>query len=250
MDHPHPPRPASGPAGPARIIALDGPAGSGKSTVGRLLADQLGYLFFDTGAMYRAVTWAAQHRAIPLDDEVAMTHLAEVLPIHIRQPTHGETDGRAYSVVIDGQDVTWAIRAPEVESGVSQVSAWPGVRHALVAQQRRVAENVGQPGGPPGIVMAGRDIGTVVLHDAERKLYLNASPEERARRRHEELLARGVPSDYEETLAAVIRRDTLDSTRAASPLRPADDAIILVTDGLPIERSVALARAAVETGHA
>jgi len=205
----------------------------------------LGYLFFDTGAMYRAVTWAAQRAGIPLDADDRLTHLAATLPILIRQPAPGETDGRAYSVLIGGDDATWAIRAPAVEAAVSQVSAWAGVRHALVAQQRRVAASVGTPDGPAGIVMAGRDIGTVVLPQADCKLYLNAGPAERARRRHDELRARGEPSDFDQTLAAVVRRDTIDSTRAVSPLRPAADAIILVTDGLPIAQSVALALQAV-----
>ncbi len=208
----------------------------------------MGYLFFDTGAMYRAVTWAAQQQGLPLDDGERLAQLTERLPILIRRPAAGETDGRDYSVLIDGTDVTWAIRAPEVEAAVSQVSAWAGVRHALVEQQRRVAAAVGMSNGPAGIVMAGRDIGTVVLPQADCKLYLNAGPAERAQRRHAELQARGESSDYAQTLAAVIRRDTIDSTRAVSPLRPAADAIILVTDGLPIAQSVALALQAVGGG--
>jgi len=226
-------------AAPPRKIALDGPASSGKSTIGRLLAARLGYLFFDTGAMYRAVTWAAQHAGIPLDAGDQLTALAETLPVAIRQPAPAETDGRAYSVLVGDQDVTWAIREPDVEAGVSQISAWPGVRSALVAQQRKVADTVGHAGGPPGIVMAGRDIGTVVLPDADRKIYLDAGPAERAQRRYREQAARGGGETYARTLAELIRRDTIDSTRATSPLRPAADAVRILTDGLAVDEVLA-----------
>ena len=220
-------------------------ASSGKSTIGRLLAARLGYLFFDTGAMYRAVTWAAQQQAIPLNTAEPLTTLAETLPMQIRQPLPTDTDGRAYSVFVGDQDVTWAIRRPEVEASVSQVSAWPGVRQALVAQQRKVALEVGQPGGPPGIVMAGRDIGTVVLPDAGRKIYLDASAQERARRRYLEQQGRPGALTYEQTLDEIVRRDTIDSTREVSPLRAAPDAIRIVTDGLSVEEVLDRALAAV-----
>ncbi|MGI8588241.1 MAG: (d)CMP kinase [Chloroflexia bacterium] len=219
-----------------RTIAIDGPASSGKSTIGRLLAERLGYLFFDTGAMYRAVTWAALQRGVPLDDPAALTALAESLPVSIRSPASTDNDGRAYSVFVADRDVTWEIRRPEVEAAVSAVSAGPGVRRALVEQQCRVAETVGAIYGPAGIVMAGRDIGTVVLPQADLKIYLDAGPQERARRRFNEQAARGGTATYEETLQDILRRDRIDSTRAASPLRPADGAVRILTDGLSVEK--------------
>jgi cytidylate kinase len=222
------------------VIAIDGPAGAGKSTVGRLLAGRLGYLFFDTGAMYRAVTWAALRRGVCLDSEAALADLAQHLDIQITLPTPVQVaeDGRAYSVLVDGADVTWAVRDPDVEAQVSTVSAHSGVRDALVVQQRRVAQSAGRPGGPPGIVMAGRDIGTVVLPEADLKIYLDASPVERARRRAAELAGRGQTPGFAEVLAEIERRDHLDSTRAISPLRRAEDAVLLVTDGLAIEQTM------------
>ena len=207
-------------------ITIDGPAASGKSTIGELLARHLGYLYFDTGVMYRAVTWAALSRDIPIEDEAAVTALAEQLRIDVIPPT--VDDGRQYTVLADGVDVTWAIRTAEVNADVSPVSAYPGVRRALVAQQRRVAE-----GGR--VVMVGRDIGTVVLPDADFKLYLDASVEERAQRRWREVQARGERADYAPVLDSMRRRDEIDSHRAASPLRVADGAVVLDTTDLGIE---------------
>jgi cytidylate kinase len=212
------PRPAT--------IAIDGPAASGKSTVGELLARSLGYLYFDTGVMYRAVTWAALSRDVPIGDEAAVTALAEEIRIDVTSPTAG--DGRQYTVLADGVDVTWNIRTPAVDANVSQVSAYPDVRRALVVQQRRVAAR-----GP--VVMVGRDIGTVVLPDADLKLYLDASVEERARRRWQEERARGEATDYEPVLASMRRRDDIDSHRAVSPLRVAPDAVVLDTTVLSID---------------
>jgi len=211
-------------------IAIDGPAASGKSTVGELLARHLGYLYFDTGVMYRAVTWAALLRSVPVQDEAAVTALAAQLRIDITPPT--VDDGRQYTVLADGVDVTWAIRAPEVDADVSTVSAYPGVRRALVVQQRRVA-------GEGRVVMVGRDIGTVVLPDADLKLYLDASVEERARRRWREVWARGEDADYEPVLVLMRRRDEIDSGRKVSPLRAADDAVVLDTTGMDIGEVVA-----------
>lgn len=230
-----------------RVIALDGPAGAGKSTVGRLLAQRLGYLFFDTGAMYRAVTWAALRRNVPLDDEAALSDLAHHLAMEISLPTPTQAvDGRAYTVYVDRQDVTWEIRKADVEAQVSGVSGHAGVREALVAQQRKVAEQVGRPGGAPGIVMAGRDIGTVVLPEADLKIFLDASPVERARRRAEELAGRGQRVPFADVLAEIERRDRLDSTRAISPLRRAEDAVLITTDGLAIEQTMDLVLRVVE----
>jgi len=204
-------------------IAIDGPAASGKSTLGQGLAEALGYLFFDTGIMYRAVTWAALSRGAPVADEQAITRLAEEVDIDVLPPS--VADGRSCDVLLDGQDITWEIRRPEVDANVSAVSAYPGVRQALTAQQRRI----GQRGR---VVMVGRDIGTVVLPEADLKVYLDASAEERARRRYNELLSRGQPADYDEILQGVLQRDAIDSSRAVSPLRPAEDAVILDSDRL------------------
>ena len=211
------------------IIAIDGPAASGKSTIGKRLADELGYLFFDTGVMYRAVTWAALTRGVPMGDERALTALAQQLDIDVLPPT--ANDGRQYTVTADGVDVTWTIRTPQVDAAVSTVSAHLGVRAALVPQQRRVAAR-----GP--VVMVGRDIGTVVLPDAQLKVYLDASVEERARRRWEEMRRRGEHAEYGDVLAAMRRRDELDSNRGVSPLRAAADAIIVDTTHLDIEQVV------------
>lgn len=211
---------------PPSIIAIDGPAASGKSTIGKRLADALGYLFFDTGVMYRAITWLALQRGLDMNDEAAITSLAESVPIDVRPPS--QADGRACDVVIDGQDVTWETRRPEVDANVSVVSAYPGVRRALSAQQRRI----GQRGR---VVMVGRDIGTVVLPDADLKIYLDASAEERARRRYDEIIARGESADYDEILAKVIERDRIDSTRDVAPLRAAEDAVIVDSDNLNAE---------------
>ncbi len=216
-------------------IAIDGPAASGKSTVGARLAHRLGYLYFDTGVMYRAVTWAALDRGVAIDDEEAITRLAEELEIRVLRPTLD--DGRQYTVLADGRDITWDIRSPEVNQGVSPVSAYLGVRRALTARQRAI-------GADGGVVMVGRDIGTVVLPKAEIKVYLDASLHERARRRHLEDLRRGKASDMAEVIRDLRRRDRIDSTRAAAPLRPADDAIILDSTNLTadqvVERIVAL----------
>ncbi|MFQ5341578.1 MAG: (d)CMP kinase [Anaerolineae bacterium] len=212
-----------------QIVAIDGPAAAGKSTIGKAVAERLGYRYLDTGAMYRAVTWIALQRSVRIADETAVTALAETIDIDITAPTND--DGRQYTVFVDGQDVTWVLRRPEVDANVSAVSAYPGVRTALVAQQRRIA-------GRGQAVVVGRDIGTVVLPDADLKIYLDASAEERARRRYQERSARGEPADYAAILRDMRRRDQLDSSRATAPLRPADDAIIVNTDGLSVEEVI------------
>ncbi len=209
------------------VIAIDGPAASGKSTLAKKLAEDLGYLYFDTGVLYRAVTYLVLRNKIPTYDELAVTRLAEQSSIDVTSPT--VDDGRDYDVWVAGQDITWAIRQPEVEAEVSQVSAYAGVRRALTAQQRRI----GQRGR---VVMAGRDIGTVVLPEADLKIYLDASVEERARRRFIELQQRGEKLSYEEILTAMKARDRIDSNREIAPLRPAEDAIILNSDNIPIDR--------------
>lgn len=212
---------------PPSIIALDGPAASGKSTLGNKLALSLGYLFFDTGIMYRAITWIALQHDMNLKDEAAITELAQKAQIDIRPPS--KDDGRACDVVIEEKDVTWDMRGGNVDANVSVVSAYAGVRKALSEQQRRI-------GMRGKVVMVGRDIGTVVLPEADLKIYLDASAEERAKRRYDELIARGETADYDEILRKVIERDRIDSTRAVAPLRPADDAIIIDSDKMDVEQ--------------
>lgn len=212
------------------IIAIDGPAASGKSTLAQRLAKVLGYLYFDTGVMYRAVTWTALQRGLSPEDAQAMTTLAQEVRIDVRPPS--QDDGRAYDVLVDGQDVTWAIRKPEVDRWVSVVAAHPGVRRALTAQQRRI----GQRGR---VVMVGRDIGTVVLPEADLKIYLDASVEERARRRYEERRQRGEAVDFAQVLEAMRQRDALDSSRDVAPLRPAEDAVIIRSDDLDADEVLA-----------
>lgn len=211
------------------IIAIDGPAAAGKSTVGERIAAELGYLYFDTGIMYRAITWAALERGLDIADESAITSLAQKANIDVLQPT--VNDGRQYTVCVDGRDVTWDLRRPEVDANVSPVSAYPGVRAALTAQQRRI----GQRGH---VVMVGRDIGTVVLPEAPLKVYLDATVEARARRRYRENKARGQKVRYAEILSAMRRRDEIDSHRETAPLRAADDAVVIDTTNLHVEQVV------------
>lgn len=209
------------------IIAIDGPAASGKSTLGFRLAEALHYLYFDTGLMYRAVTWLALKRGVDLKNEPAVTQLAENVPIEVC-PASLE-DGRPCDVVVDGFDITWQINTPEIDAHVSTVAASPGVRAALTQQQRRI-------GMRGRVVMVGRDVGTVVLPEADLKIYLDASPQERAHRRHQENLKRDAQSSYEQILAQAIERDRVDSTRAVAPLKPAPDAIILNSDQLTADQ--------------
>jgi len=212
-----------------RTIAIDGPAGAGKSTIGALVAERLGYLYLDTGAMYRAVALAAKRKGIDPDDGEKLTDLAKSTRITIGPPT--KQDGRAYTVLLDGSDVTWEIRSGDIDRIVSQVARIPGVRDAMVEQQRALA-------GQGRVVMVGRDIGTVVLPDAEKKIFLTASASERARRREEELASRGERRPRQELLNEILRRDQLDSERAVSPLRTADDAEVVHTDDLSVKEAL------------
>ncbi len=206
-----------------RTIAIDGPAASGKSTLGERLARHLGYLYFDTGVMYRAVTLSALQTDTDVCDEPGVTRLAETVVIDVQQAS--VNDGRMYDVILNGNDVTWEIRSAPVAANVSVVSTYAGVRKAMTEQQRRI-------GMHGNVVMVGRDIGTVVLPDADLKIYLDASAEERARRRFVEEQARGIATSYEEILDNVRTRDKIDSSREVAPLKPAEDAIILNSDDL------------------
>lgn len=212
------------------VIAVDGPAASGKSTVSQLVADALGFLLLDTGCMYRAVTLAVLQAGVDVKAETAVTQLAQQIEMEI-EPKGEKEDGRQYTVLLRGQDVTWDIRSPEVDENVSQISSYLGVRQEMVRRQRLI----GQRGH---IVMVGRDIGTVVMPDAPLKIYITATAEERARRRWQDHQKQGLESDYEEILADMKRRDEIDSNREHSPLRPADDAIIIDSTNLTIAETV------------
>ncbi|MGV0426987.1 (d)CMP kinase [Corynebacterium pyruviciproducens] len=208
------------------IIAIDGPSGTGKSSVSRAVAEQLGAKYLDTGAMYRIATLHVLRGGIDPADTAAVIERTADLPLTI---SDDPADTRVY---LAGEDVSAEIRGPEVTGAVSAVSAIPEVRENLVAQQRRIARTAGD------IVMEGRDIGTVVLVDAPTKVYLDARPEVRAERRHKQNLAAGKESDFDTVLADVVRRDKLDSSRAASPLRPADDATIIDTSDLTMDEVI------------
>lgn len=203
---------------PARVVAIDGPAGSGKSTVARKVAEALGLPALDTGAMYRALTWAVLEEGIEPSDAAAVTALAERLDLDVGPP-----------VLVGGRDVNDAIRTPAVSAAVSMVAAVPEARVILVRAQR---EWIALHGGG---VVEGRDIGTVVVPDALLKIYLIASEEERARRRQEQDGAHEAAGNLDATQAAIRRRDAIDSRRAASPLTAADDAVVLDTTGLSVE---------------
>jgi cytidylate kinase len=211
-------------------IAIDGPAASGKSTAAETLAKRLGYLYFDTGVMYRAVTLAALRKLGCVDAEDEVVRLAGKVMIDVRPPS--VDDGRACDVLLDGEDVTWQIRAEDVNCTVSVVSAYPGVRESMTRQQRRIGER-------GHVVMVGRDIGTVVMPDADAKFYIDASAEVRAQRRYDEMIARGDDVEFQDILLSIKKRDKIDSTREIAPLRMADDAIHIMTDIMTREEVVA-----------
>jgi cytidylate kinase len=226
------------------IVAIDGPAGAGKSTASRLAAARLGFAMVDTGAIYRAVALAATRRGVALDDDARLAELLPAVDLRFAPPA---SPGAGQRVLVGDEDVSAEIRTPAMSLGASRVSARPVVRAGLLDLQRRLALAPGNAGA----VLEGRDIGTVVFPDADVKLFLTASAEERARRRHAELQAKGDPQTFEEVLADQLRRDRDDSQRAVAPLRPADDAIVIDTTGIPladvverIVRDVAARRAA------
>ena len=207
-------------------IAIDGPAGSGKSTLGALLAAELSYLYFDTGVMYRAVTLAALEHGLKNEDEEAIGQLAQQLRIDVQQPS--VDDGRDYDVLINDEDATWKIRSDAVNANVSPVSTYGAVREAMTLQQQRIAKE-------NKVVMVGRDIGTVVVPDADLKIYLDASIEVRAQRRYKELMDRGITADYNEVLKSLQNRDDIDSNREIAPLKIAEDARIIQSDCMSIQ---------------
>ena len=205
----------------ALIIAIDGPSGAGKGTVARAVARELGYKHIDSGAMYRAVGWKSLRDGVPLDNEAEVAALAERSTIEVATTR----------VTIDGHDVTRAIRTPEIDRAATAVARLPRVRAILVDRQRQLGT-----GG--GIVMEGRDIGTVVFPQADVKVYLDASPEERARRRASDPAHTGGPAAVSDVATALIQRDEIDRTRTASPLYAAPDAAIVDTTGKNVEEVV------------
>lgn len=206
------------------VIAIDGPSGAGKGTLARALAQALAYRHVDTGAMYRAVAWKAEHDGVDLDDEQAVAQVAESAALD-------QHDGHT---VIDGHDVTRAIRTPEIDRAAARVARLPAVRRALVARQRAL-------GAGGGVVMEGRDIGTVVFPDADVKIYLDAAPEERARRRAADPAHSGSGVSVEAVATDLAARDRSDTTRAVAPLAAADDAVYIDTTRLSIDEVVARA---------
>jgi cytidylate kinase len=214
---------------PPRTIAIDGPGASGKSDAGSLVAERLGYRFLDTGAMYRALTWFVLENGVDPADEERLAQIAPQVSMTVGAAPRGS--GQHSHVLVEGKDATPFLVRPDVEGAVSLVSRVPAVRRAMVAIQRRIAAE-------GAIVMAGRDIGTTVLPAAALKVYLDASPEERARRRQRQAAARGEKAILDSVLDDLSRRDAIDSGRETSPLRPAADAVIIKTDGFNLEQVV------------
>ena len=204
------------------VIAIDGPSGAGKGTVARTVADRLGYRHVDTGAMYRAVAWKAAQEGLPLDDDAIVAEVA-------RRARYQQVDG---TITIDSHDVTRAIRTPEMDKAAASVARLPHVREVLVSQQRAM-------GAGGAVVMEGRDIGTVVFPDADLKLYIDASAEERARRRAADPAHTGGPASLASVQSELVARDKSDSTRSVAPLQIAKDAVYIDTTSMPIDEVVA-----------
>lgn len=214
-----------------KVIAIDGPAGSGKTVVGKRVADALGYLYLDTGAFYRALTWLGLRSGVSPTDGPALARLAQNAEIHIERP--GKEDQRLYIVRVNGQDVTQELALPAVAQNVSIVAAHPEVRAVLLPLQRQLAEK-------GRVVMAGRDIGTVVFPFAELKIYLKAPLPVRVARRIEQLEAMGIKPDPALVAAEMAERDRLDQARAHAPLKPAPDAVVIDSATLTVDEEVAL----------
>jgi cytidylate kinase len=208
----------------AKCVAIDGPSGAGKSTVAKIVAEKLGYLYIDSGAMYRAIAWKALREGAALDDENTLTAIASTSELLLRDEKNG------YTVFCDGQDISAAIRSPEVSAAASPVSAAAGVRKALVAAQRKMAEQ-------NNVVMDGRDIGSKVLPQAEYKIFLTASLEERASRRRKELLAKGYDISFSQVMKDIEERDNRDLKRAHSPLVKTPDAVSVDTTNLSAKQA-------------
>ena len=214
-------------------VAIDGPSGAGKSTIARVLAKDLQFIYVDTGALYRAVGYSALKQGVDICDNNAVEAWLPTVEVSLSY-RNGEQ-----CVFANGEDVTGLIRTPEVSQAASIVSAIPSVRRFLLALQKNMAKT-------QSVIMDGRDIGTVVLPDAKVKIFLTASARDRAQRRYEELIEKGMSVTYEDVLADMIERDKRDSERAAAPLKPAEDAVLVDTSGNTLEQSVALMRSIVE----
>ena len=207
-------------------IAIDGPSGAGKSTISRKAAEKFGFIYVDTGAIYRTIGLATKIRGVSLDDTTAVVALLPTLEIELKYNDAGEQH-----MYLDGNDVSRDIRLPEVSMLASKVSAIPAVREFLVDMQRGMAEKY-------DVIMDGRDIGTVILPNADLKIFLTADVRDRARRRYEELHAKGMEKPFDEVLAEMEKRDEQDTQRAAAPLKAADDAVLLDTSGNTLEESI------------
>ncbi|BAT71653.1 cytidylate kinase [Thermosulfidibacter takaii ABI70S6] len=207
------------------IIAIDGPAGSGKSTVSKLVAQKLGATYLDTGAIYRALGYLALKKGVSLDDEDSLEKLARAMKLEMYTTEEGQ------KVLLEGEDISKRIRTEEIGMAASKVSRHPKVRAALLDLQRSFAQK-------GSVVAEGRDTGTVVFPNADIKIFLTASPEVRARRRYLELKEKGIKADYDDILESVLQRDKQDSSRSVAPLRPAEDAVIIDTSDLSIEEVV------------
>lgn len=206
------------------VITIDGPGGSGKGTISLLLAHELGWRFLDSGALYRLVALAAQHHGIDLDNEAAL----ETLAAHLDVEFEAQDEGREQRILLEGEDVTLAIRSERCGNDASRVAALPAVRAALLGRQRAFRQ-------PPGLIADGRDMGTVIFPDAALKIFLVASPEERAKRRHKQLKEKGMSVSLADLVKEIAERDARDSQRKASPMKPAQDAVVLDTSVLGID---------------
>ena len=214
-------------------IAIDGPVAAGKGTISKLVAERLGFLYVDTGAMYRVATYLAVTNDVDLADEEKIAALVKKSSMEMRNPTDEERDGRLSTVVLNGEDISWKIRTEHISSNVSQVAAHPKVRGILVEKQQHIAQ--GQD-----VVMEGRDITYRVLPDAQLKIYLTANEIVRAKRRHLQLQLKGIPAEFDEVYANLLRRDEMDQARSADPLQIVDDAWVIDTSDLSIEQVVDL----------